>query len=149
MSDLISEDRLIEMFAHLGIDRETAPHFQGRLDRKLLITRCSACGRYQHPPRPICPACWSTDLVPTEVGGKGLIHLVIFLHQGPPTEGVDYTDPYPVATVELDEQDGLRFTATVVGSPNSDIKIGERVELTWVERAGTPTPAFRLVEGGS
>ena len=30
--------------------------------------------------------------------------------------GVDYSTPYPVVTVELEEQAGLRFTSTVVGA---------------------------------
>ena len=70
--------------------------------------------------------------------------MTIFLHQGPPAEGVDYSTPYPVVTVELDEQEGLRFTSTVVGATNDDIHIGERVELDWIDRAGAPLPVFRL-----
>lgn len=85
---------------------------------------------------------------PTEVAGTGTIHLLIFLHQGPPAEGVDYSKPYPVATVELDEQPGLRFTGAVMGAPNDAIAIGERVRLDWIERAGAPLPIFRLAEEG-
>jgi uncharacterized OB-fold protein len=68
----------------------------------------------------------------------------VFLHQGPPAEGVSYSTPYPVVTVELDEQQGLRFTSTVVGATNDDIRIGERVQLDWIERGGAPLPVFRL-----
>lgn len=146
MTDLISDEQLVETFAHLGIDRESAAHFRGRLEHRLLINRCAECGQYHHPPRPICPRCWSQAVVPTEVAGSGTIHLLTFLHQGPPAEGVDYSTPYPVATVELDEQTGLRFTATVVDSPNEAIAIGERVALTWIDRAGVPVPAFRPAE---
>jgi len=64
--------------------------------------------------------------------------------QGPPAEGVDYTDGYPVATVELEEQPGLRFTSTVIGVPKEDIVIGAPVELDWIERGGRPLPVFRL-----
>ena len=76
-----------------------------------------------------------------------MIHLAIFLHQGPPAEGVDYSTPHPVVTVELDEQPGLRFTSTVVGADNDDIKIGERVALEWITRDGRPYPAWRLAAG--
>ncbi len=80
---------------------------------------------------------------PTEVSGTGTIHLLIFLHQGPPAEGVDYATPYPVATVELDEQPGLRFTGTVVSAANAEMAIGQRVVLDWVLRADAPLPVFR------
>ncbi len=50
-----------------------------------------------------------------------------------------------MVTVELEEQEGLRFTSTVVGSSNDDIVIGAPVELTWIERDGRPFPAFELV----
>ncbi|MGD9705133.1 MAG: Zn-ribbon domain-containing OB-fold protein [Acidimicrobiia bacterium] len=145
ISGPISDDELVAMFAHLGIDRDSAAHFRGRLDHRLLVNRCADCGVFHHPSRPVCPRCWSSAVVPTEVAGTGTIHLLTFLHQGPPAPGVDYSTPYPLVTVELDEQVGLRFTATVVGSPNESIAIGERVELRWIERAGVPVPAFALV----
>jgi uncharacterized protein len=141
---MISDEELVARFAGHPIDRDSAAHYRGRLELRLLLNRCGACGTWHHPPRPICPSCWSTVVVPTEVAGTGTIHLVLFLHQGPPAEGVDYTTPYPVVTVELDEQTGLRFTATVVGAPNEQIAIGKRVALDWIERAGVPVPAFRL-----
>jgi uncharacterized OB-fold protein len=74
--------------------------------------------------------------------------MAIFLHQGPPAPGVDYSTPYPVVTVELEEQAGLRFTSTVVGAANDDIVIGAPVTLDWIDREGVPVPAFRLAAGG-
>jgi hypothetical protein len=71
--------------------------------------------------------------------------MLILLHQGPPASGVDYASgPYPVATVELDEQAGLRFTGAVVGVDPSQIRIGDRVELDWTVRDGIPQPVFRV-----
>jgi uncharacterized OB-fold protein len=144
VTSTVTDDELVTLFAGHDLTIDSAPHFRGRLDRRLLINRCAACGTWHHPPRPVCPSCWSSDVVATEVAGTGTIHLAIFLHQGPPAEGVDYATPYPVVTVELDEQPGLRFTSTVVGAPNSDIAIGRRVTLDWIDRAGVPLPVWRL-----
>ena len=144
VSALISDDELVSRFAGHRVDHDSAEHFRGRLDHRLLINRCRQCGTWHHPPLPICPACWSTDVQPTEVAGTGSIHLLVFLHQGPPAPGVDYSTPHPVATVELDEQPGLRFTSTVIGAANDEIGIGRRVRLDWIERAGLPLPVFRL-----
>jgi uncharacterized OB-fold protein len=140
-------EALLARFRGQGVTRESKAHFQGRLEKRLLINRCQDCGEWRHPPMPICPKCWSDRVEPTEVSGDGTIHLLIFLHQGPPAEGVDYSEgPYPVATIELDEQTGLRFTSTIVGSPNEHIAIGDRVRLDWIERGGAPFPVFRLVD---
>jgi uncharacterized OB-fold protein len=149
MTDVIADDELLARFPGHPLDHDSAAHYRGRLDRRLLINRCDDCGTWHHPPKPICPACWSPDVTATEVAGAGTIHLAIFLHQGPPAEGVDYTTPYPVVTVELDVQPGLRFTSTVVGSPNGVIAIGERVVLDWIDRSGAPLPVFRLAQEGS
>jgi uncharacterized OB-fold protein len=141
---VISDEELVARFAGEPLDHDSAAHYRGRLDRLLLLERCGSCGAWHHPPKPICPACWSTAVVPTEVAGTGTIHLLVLLHQGPPAEGVDYATPYPVVTVELDEQPGLRFTSTVVGADNDAIRIGRRVSLDWMDRAGVPLPVFRL-----
>jgi uncharacterized OB-fold protein len=141
---LISYDELVSRFAGHRVDHDSAAHFRGRLERRLLINRCGECGTWHHPPLPICPACWSTEIEPTDVAGTGTIHLAVFLHQGPPAPGVDYSTPHPVVTVELEEQPGLRYTSTVVGSPNEDVQIGRRVRLDWIDRAGVPVPVFRL-----
>jgi uncharacterized OB-fold protein len=146
MTTAVSDQRLWELFRGYRVDHDTASHFRGRLGRRLLINRCDDCGAWRHPPRPVCSACLSDRVTPTQIGGGGTIFMVVFLHQGPPAEGVDYSTPYPVVTVELDEAPGVRFTSTVVGSLNSEIQIGRRVRLDWIERAGIPVPVFRLEE---
>lgn len=143
----ISDEELVALYAGRGIDRDSAPFFRGWLASELRLNRCADCSTWHHPPRPLCPACWSTDVRPMAVSGAGTIHLLVLLHQGPPAPGVTYDPPYPVVTVELDEQPGLRFTSSVVGSALGDLEIGRRVTLAWVERAGAPFPVFRLEVG--
>lgn len=144
--DGTTDEELVRRFPGHLVSHDSAPHFRGRLARQLLVNRCVDCGTWHHPPKPVCPHCWSSAVVATPVSGNGTIFMEVFLHQGPPAEGVDYSTPYPVVTVELDEQAGLRFTSTVVGADNDDIHIGERVQLEWIERAGTPLPVFGLAE---
>jgi uncharacterized OB-fold protein len=142
--EAVSDADLVELLAHLPVERDTAEHYRGYLRRRLVISRCGDCGRWQHPMRPMCPACWSWNVVPAEVSGRGTVHLFVELRQGPATEGVDYAQaPHPVVTVELEEQEGLRFTGTIVGCAREVIQIGMPVELTWIERNGSPYPAFR------
>jgi uncharacterized OB-fold protein len=141
----VSDSELVDRYPGVRLDHTNKHFYRGLLDRELRLNRCGDCGWWHHRPKPICPRCWSSNVVPTPVSGRGTIHLVIFLYQGPPADGVDYAaGPHPVVTVELEEQVGLRFTTTVVGSPNDDIVIGVPVELDWIERDGRPFPAFRL-----
>jgi uncharacterized protein len=139
----VSDEELCALFRG-AVDRDSAAHYRGRLRRQLLINRCAACGTWHAPPKPVCPSCLSERVVATPVSGTGTIFMAIFLHQGPAAEGVDYSTPYPVVTVDLDEQPGLRYSSTVVGSENEEIRIGRRVELDWIMRGETPLPVFRL-----
>ncbi len=147
MATEITDEDLWSRFRDHQLDHDNAPHFRGRLQHQLLINRCSSCGTWHEPPKPICPVCLSDRVTATPVSGNGAIYMVVLLHQGPPVEGVDYSTPYPVVTVELDEQPGLRFSSTVIGSANDEIRIGRRVELDWITRNGAPMPVFRLSEG--
>jgi uncharacterized OB-fold protein len=138
----VTDDELLTRLAGLRIDHDTKEFYRGWLSRQLLLSRCESCGFWHQPPRPVCPACWSTDVTPTAVSGRGVVHLLIRLRQGPEMEGVDYTDGWPVVTVELEEQSGLRYTSTIVDADES-IRIGIAVELAWIERLGAPYPVFR------
>jgi uncharacterized OB-fold protein len=140
----ISDDELVQRFPGEAITHDNAAHYRGRLHRELLMNRCGDCGRWHAPPKPICPDCWSSRVSAEPVSGEGVIFLAILLHRGPPAPGVDYSTPYPVVTVEFDEQPGLRFTSTVVGADNNDIRVGAAMRLEWSERAGAPMPVFEL-----
>lgn len=136
---------LIARFPGVRLDHVNKHFYRGLLDGELRLSRCTDCGWWHHRPKRICPRCWSKRVVATPVTGGGRIHLVTFLYQGPSIAGVSYDPPHPVVTVELDEQQGLRYTSTVSGAGNDEITIGSRVTLDWVERESRPFPLFRLV----
>jgi uncharacterized protein len=140
-----SDADVLERYPSTPIDLDSIEHYRGWLEKRLLLNRCAECGHWHHPPAPLCPKCWSSELVPTEVSGQGTIHLLILVHQGAPAPGLDYSaGPHPVATIELVEQDGLRFTSTVIGQAPGDLRIGQPVSLAWIDRGGAPYPVFRL-----
>ena len=148
MAEIPSDAELVERFPYARIDHDNKDLYRGWLEKRLRMNRCDDCQRFHHPPKPVCPGCWSASLTPNEVSGRGVIHLAMFLHQGPPAPGVDYAKaPHPVVTVELAEQEGLRFTSTVVGCSADEVRIGASVELDWVDRFGAPFPVFRLAGG--
>jgi len=138
----VTDEELVERFPDVVITDDNKAFYGGWTDQELLLNRCADCGTWHHPPQPICPECWSSRVEPTPVSGHGTVHLLIWLRQGPPADGVDYSTPHPVATVELVEQPGLRFTSTVTGVAPGELAIGDTVELTWTERNGEPYPVF-------
>jgi uncharacterized OB-fold protein len=139
-----SDEVLFAHFGQVGLDHDNKELYRGFLDRQLRLNRCAHCARWQNPPLPMCPACWSTEMVATAVSGRGSVHLLTFMHQGPPTPGVDYSTPYAVGAVELEEQVGLRFTSSIVGADGQAPTIGAPVELDWIDRDGAPFPIFTL-----
>jgi len=147
MTTSITDEELVARFAGYPLDHDNKAIYRARLDHRLLVMRCGDCGRWHEPAKPICPACWSTAVVPTEVSGRGTVFMYLVLHQGPPADGVDYAFGYPVVTVELEEQAGLRVTGTMVGIATGDIEIGMPVALDWLDRDGVPVLAFRPASG--
>jgi uncharacterized protein len=141
----VSDGELLESFPKVVIDHDNKEFYRGWLARQLVLPRCTHCGTWLSTQRPICPNCWSFDLEHRPVSGRGTVHLLIWLHQGPSAPGVDYSTPYPVATVELEEQAGLRYTSTILDVHQDEVQIGDAVTLDWIERYEAPFPVFRRV----
>jgi hypothetical protein len=112
----------------------------GGLDGRLLITRCRACGHWNHPPTPVCRECLSSDLGPEPVSGKGTVFTyTINHHRWSPTAT---QAPYVIAIVELVEQAGLRQITNIVNCPVEDVHIGMPVRVTFLLLADVAIPLF-------
>ena len=129
-------------YRHRGIDQDNIGQYEGWLASELRINRCADCGKWHEPPRTVCPFCWSMNVKPEPVSGRGTIQLAILLRQGREEEGVTY--PYPVVLIDLEEQENLRFTSTVIDADFADLKPGTPVKIEWTERRGAPFPVFRI-----
>lgn len=143
---MITDEQVLDRYPVAPIDRDNVDLYRGYLERELRLNRCDECGMWRHPPRPICPCCWSGRIVPTPVSGRGVVHLMTVLHVGPPAPGIDYREGHPVVTVQLEEAADLRFSASLVDASRKQRCIGMPVDLTWVDRGGAPVPAFRPVQ---
>ena len=141
--DLPADEEILAAYPYLRLDNRNK-HFYGAFLRHALVAaRCRDCGTWHTPLRSICPACWSSAVVVTPVSGRGFVYALTLLHQGPPDPDVDYSGPWPIAAVEVVEQPGLRFAATIVDCPPHELRVGLEVELTWIQRGGAPWFAFR------
>jgi uncharacterized protein len=126
----------------LPADPTTMPFWRAARERRLVVQRCTACGAHQFYPRPFCLACSALALEWVEVSGRATVYSkttvrIPVIEEMPP--------PYVVAIVTLDE--GPRLTTNLVGD---EPEIGDRVSVTWRERADLPPlPVFQRLDGDS
>jgi uncharacterized protein len=115
---------------------ENVAFWTGGAKGELLIQRCRACGRWNHPPLPRCRACLSAEIAPEPVSGRArVVTYTINRHAWFPGQQV----PYVLAIVELEEQPNLRVATRLVGLEPEAAKIGlavrvrfEQVEDVWL-----------------
>jgi uncharacterized OB-fold protein len=118
---------------------DTEFFWEGARQGKLLAQRCSACQELRHPPGPACPYCHSLDYEITELSGRGVLYSYMVQHH-PLAPG--FTGPAIVVVVELDE--GIRLISNLVDVDPEDVKIGEPLEVLFVDQEeGWTAPQFR------
>ncbi len=93
---------------------------------RLAYQLCRSCGNTQVFPRPFCRLCGKTDMAWFSATGNGIVMAHSVLHRAPTPACRDKL-PYAVALVELTE--GMR----VMGHAALDLRLGERVNLSFVE----------------
>ena len=88
---------------------------------ELSILHCNACGKWIHPPYPLCPQCHSKDVAPRAVSGRATLHTFSINHQ-PWMPGPEV--PFVVGIVTLEEDPNVRLTTNIVGCKPEDARIG-------------------------
>jgi uncharacterized OB-fold protein len=120
---------------------DSAPFWQGTRDGKLVLQACGDTGRFQHFPRPVSLATGSRNLQWREVSGNGSVYAVTALRT--PGLGADGRLPCVLALIELEE--GVRILGNLPASSPGDVRIGDRVKLSWDVVGDGRYPAFELV----
>lgn len=118
---------------------ETRAFWTGGKDGQLLIQRCTACGKYQHPPLPLCPVCRTETMVPDAVAGNGTVKTFTVNHQQwLPGLG----DHFVFAAIELAEQAELYVFSNVLAPPEA-VRSGLPVEVCFENHDDVWLPLFR------
>lgn len=111
--------------------------------RELAFQRCTACGRFQHPPLPGCRRCGGRTLMWSRVVGRGRIFSLTVVHHAALPALTDAV-PYNVVTVEFDDAPGVRLVSNVLDAAPGALAIGQALDLVWDEpRPGVVLPRFR------
>jgi uncharacterized OB-fold protein len=103
------------------VDEDSRPYWDGYRNGRFLIAKCGACGWVHHYPRPLCPTCWSEDIVPTPASGRATLYTYSTVYVNDLAPFRDRL-PYVAAMVELAE--GPRVMTTVVGCEPADLRVG-------------------------
>jgi uncharacterized protein len=113
---------------------------------ELRILRCDACSTWVHPPAPICPnrACLGRSMTPAAVSGRGDLH-AFTVNRQPWYPGLE--PPYAAGIVALDEQDGLRITAGLVGVDVDRLHVGMRMRVVFEQYDDVWLPFFEPDDG--
>ena len=107
----------------------SAAYWEGAAAGRLVIQRCTDCGRLRHYPRLLCNSCYSNAVEWIEASGRGAIHSWTVAHHAfHPSFASEL--PYTLVTVDLDE--GVRALGRWRGATPA---IGQKVTGRFEARA--------------
>lgn len=127
------------------IEDESRPFWDAARAGKLMLMACNSCAKVYHYPRPVCPHCWSDDVVWREASGRATLYTYSTVHVNdlPPFKE---QLPYVVAMVDLEE--GVRLTTQLVDCDASDARIGMALQVAFKPLTDDITlPVFRPAAG--
>lgn len=112
---------------------DAEPFWQAARAHRLLLPRCTACGRLHWYPRPVCPFCFADVVEQVEATGRGTIYAFSVARRT--------SVPFAIAYVTLTE--GPTVLTNLVGCDFDALRIGQAVRLVWTDtEGGPPVPTF-------
>ena len=130
-----------------SIDEGTAPWWEATREGRLLVKRCTDCGKAHFYPRPFCPYCWSESVDWEQASGHATLYTWSVVHNNdlPPFgERV----PYVAAVVDLAE--GPRMMTNIVDCNSDALTVGQALVVDFEPRTDDITvPVFRPTTEGA
>lgn len=123
----------------------TKPFWDGALQGKLMLPRCTKCGRAHFYPRAICPFCHSRELDWVEASGYGYVHTFAVQHRA--FGGWAEEVPFVTAYIDLQEGDRIMTVLRGVDATQPDLAwIGRKVQVEFEHVSDeVGIPFWRLV----
>ncbi len=106
----------------------TRPFWEHASNKVLVRQRCLKCGNSFFTPQMACPHCLSTEWEWAESTGVGRVYSYTVCHRAPQP---GFAVPYVLVIVDLD--DGWSMLSNVVGCDPAIVRIGMRVQVTWLD----------------
>ena len=117
----------------------SAEFWRSGADGVLRVCRCDDCGRYFHPPMPVCPSCRGRSVSLSATSGTAVVVGFSVNHQAWLPE---FPPPYVVAVVALTEDDRARLTTNIVGCEPGEVHVGMRVRVRFENHGELYVPLF-------
>lgn len=125
-------------------DEISAPYWEACARHELVLAQCSDCGAFAHPPDVTCPHCQSLEprFEWRPVNGNGHIRTWTILRHSF-LSGFEL--PLMLVDVELQDHPELRLIGRLIDGPETPIRIGDAVTMTFDDLApGVAVPAFMM-----
>lgn|SRR3990167_3696344 len=121
------------------LDSNNRDFWTGGEQGELRILCCNDCGKFIHPPRPVCRHCLSENVASRVVAGTGVVDTFTINHQKwhPKMEV-----PFVIARVALDDAPGVYLTTNIVGCEVGEVDIGDRVKVKFEQQDDIFLPLF-------
>jgi uncharacterized OB-fold protein len=110
------------------ITDETRPFWDALRKEQLVLQQCARCAHIRYPISMVCPECLEARHEWLPLSGTGEVLSYIVFHQVY-DKAFAGDVPYNVALIQLDE--GPRMFSNVVGVPNDQVKVGDRVRIVF------------------
>ena len=115
------------------------PFWDAVRERRLVMPRCSACGRWQWYPDEAGPDCADADYEWVDVAATGVLHTRTRVHR-PFLPGSKDALPFSVGLIVLDGVEGPRLVGLL--DDDAELAIGDRVRACFVDVDGDVRPLF-------
>ena len=109
-----------------AVTEETAPFWEAAREGRLVVERCTACGRHAFPPAGVCRVCRNREVEHVEVTGAGVVYSSTVNHQ---RWLPDLEVPFALVWVDFPDLDGVRVVGRLRGCEPDDVRIGLLVDV--------------------
>ena len=113
-----------------GVDDTTRPYWDALRRHELALQACAECGELLHPPRSVCAACGSEQIVWRALAARATLYSFVVVHM-PTLPQWRAAGPYNVALVALDDAPHLRLHGNIVEVDSAQLRIGMPLEAVF------------------
>ncbi len=104
------------------------PFWKAANDGKLIIQKCTDCGKHIFYPRICCPYCFSDNVEWVQASGKGTVYSFTVVEANPPSAFIKDL-PYVIAIVKLEE--GVQMLSNIIGCDPHTVRCDMPVEVSF------------------